>query len=226
MPGKKRICLVIAVLAILCVAGFAAYQSQDGRAFAQNIVIERDRIKVFIGSSRTLSQDLDAVTRAYTAERNEYISGLGESMNENQRITAVVVLNDYYSVPEIEEIVSRYSLTLDRAYLWMPGETGRLSLNVGGAALSTALAEFIETNHEDEFPDEQWMADLNRIASGEGKVFAMTVTAGYHDLIALNEDDRTLLADIKYDAKAEAKARKKGVSVNYIELPFKPDGAL
>jgi hypothetical protein len=224
--NKKAISYISVALAIVCVVGIILFPTTKARAFDNNITSEDDSFTVFIGSSRTYSENLDATMREYAAERNEYVSDLRESKGGNEIASAVVVLNDYYSIDEVEKIASEYALTLDRAYLWMPGETGRLSLGIKDTKLSTVLNEYIKSNRDEKNQDKQMMKDLNRIASGEYGIFSITVTAEYENLVALHKEGKALLVDVIYDDIAENKAKQEGKTVKYIELPFKPDGAL
>ena len=217
--------IICVALAMFCAALLYIIPS-DARAFDGNIQVKNERVRVFIGSPCIFSENMDEVSIKYTTERHEYLNDLMKSEGNRKTASAVVVLDDYYTVDEVKMIAARYGLILDRAYLWMPGETGRLSLGLKDTTLDVALKGYIDDIYSKGIEDEEMMRDVARIANGEAKVFSITVTASYSDLIALHTASSALLVDVIYDEVAETKASREGREISYIELPFKPDGAL
>ena len=51
-------------------------------------------------------------------------------------------LDGYYTVEETEDMIAAHGLDVVRAFLWTPGETGKLVLNVEDNDLSGELAGF------------------------------------------------------------------------------------
>ena len=59
-----------------------------------------------------------------------------------------------------------------------------------------------------------------------GGIFSITIEASAEVLNDLSNREMFKFIDVKYSEEAEKKASGSDVTLEYIELPFKPDGAL
>lgn len=227
---KSRIAVATLVLLALCATTACASNSvKQTESFTladpaeppvcASIEETADRLKVFVGD--TVDAPVD-----YTQLRADFVTELAAT-DEGKKFEAIIGFDDYYTIDTVTKLAKEYGLSINRAYMWPKGETGRFGLYVGNGDIKSSLEAFkqrVEANGLCE--DEQFAKDYQRLLDGEYEVFAMTVTATADKLEALNAADCTNYVDVKYNAEAEAYAAKVGKTVSYIELPTKPDGAL
>ena len=125
-------------------------------------------------------------------------------------VPTVLSLNDYYTVEEIERLTAEHGLSVQKAYLWEPGETGKLML--GGienndirGELDWYISEWDE--HDPGYTPEE-LAQL--------KVYAITTT-----------DPIWKVADFAASERIVARVDSMSFPTRkYFEQPIKPDGAL
>jgi hypothetical protein len=217
---------VFAKIVIVSVAILCCFILISQLAVAANIDTRAENIRVFVGGSRLNFPPLSAL---YRSERTKLLNDLAEGVDggiktPESRMSALVILDDYYSVDDLKEIAEH--ITVERIYLWAPGETGRASLWVESGNIAEAIQRSYDECKNAE-PFSQGERDyMNMIDSGNYGIFCMAVSGTADQLSALNRLSIVEFTDLMYSPDAEAKAARDGVSVSYIELPYKPDGAL
>jgi len=207
------------VLALVCVGAYAFTQSSD-KTVSASIEEAEDRVKVFIGDVNRASED-------YVQQRDMYLKKSAKA-DADEVMEAVIGFNDYYTVDAITAWAENYGITINHAYMWPKGETGRMLLFVEDNSFEASLESYKQEVEENGYcEDKQFAKDYQRFLDGEYGVFALTVTASAETLETINtESDYVNYVDVMYNAEAETYAKKVGKPVSYIELPSKPDGAL
>jgi len=221
-PKKGFVIACIACLAALALTcGCARALDSPEPTFSASTEEVADRIKVFIG-------DTNDAAEGYTQQRAAYIKDAARA-DAGAVMEAVIGFDDYYTAEDITAWAEDYDITINRAYMWPKGTTGRLALHVENNDIETSLEGYKQQVKENEIceNDPQFAADYQRLLDGEFGIFALAVTATAEELDALNtEADRINYVDVMYNAEVEAYAEKINKPVSYIELPSKPDGAL
>lgn len=210
----------VAAMSLICVGGFALKPSSELTVNASTEET-KDRVKVFIG-------DVDRAAEGYTQQRAMYVEKAANS-NADTVMKAVIGLDDYYTVDDVETLAKTYDITINRAYMWPEGETGRLSLYVENGDMGYSIDRYKKETEENGMleQDEQFAKDYQRFLEDEYRVFALTVTASAETLEALStQADCISYVDVMYNPEVEKYAKKAKKAVSYIELPAKPDGAL
>ena len=221
--SKKIVFAVCAVSAVLIVAiCVGVHRSVPSSDLTVNASVEEteDKLRVFIG-------DIQRAPEGYAQQRTEYL-GCAANTDADEVMTAVIGLNDYYTIDMVSHLVESYSITAVRVYMWPKGDTGRMCLYVENGDIEASINTYKQQVEEDGVykQDEQFAKDYQRFLDGEYEVFALTVTGSAEALEALNTDDCVSYVDVMYNAEAEEYAKQIGKPVSYIELPAKPDGAL
>ena len=218
--GKRSviiICLVILVI-VVSVINLKAF------AMSANIRSAGTKLKVFIGSSRSTNP---VASELYQTARRDYLADLAKSVTD-QKYDAVCVFNDYYSVQAVTELYME-SITVKRVYFWEPHETGRVSLSVENNDINGAINRLYKTALDDmgtEAFDDADRAIIKMIEDNSYGIFSITIEASAEVLNDLSNREMFKFIDVKYSEEAEKKASGSDVTLEYIELPFKPDGAL
>lgn len=209
----------VAVFALVFAGAYALIPSDDMTAYASTEETA-DQIKVFVG-------DIGRAPEDYTQQRAAYIENTAVA-NASAEMSAVVDLDDYYTVEEVSSWAANYDITIDRVYMWSKGDTGRLILCIENNDIESSMENYKRQVEKDgSCDDPTFAADYQRFLDGEYEVFAVTVTATAEDLAELNaETDCISYVDVMYNAEVEKYAKRAGKAVSYIELPSKPDGAL
>ena len=209
----------ILILILVCTALLS-----PASVLATNRDIAENDVKVFIGSSRALSN-----VRAYfyRLERGRLLRCLAREHAE-AAYSAVVVFDDYYSAQDVTAFAEKEGLRIEHIYLWVPGETGRTSLSVKENDVQGAITRFYERAKALEGTEEFGAAeqDYIRMIDGSYGIFSITAEASAKTLHRIANAEPVAFVDVKYSEEAEMIAAEKGVDVQYIELPYKPDGAL
>lgn len=121
-------------------------------------------------------------------------------------IPTVLSLNDYYTVEEIDQLIAEHEFTVQRAYLWEPGETGKLSLYVENNDIRGSLNRYIAgRNERDAGPPPEEIAQF--------KVYAITTTEPIWSVARLFSE-RVI---------ARIDSMSFPIRQNF-EMPVKPDG--
>lgn len=209
----------ILVLALVCTALLS-----PASVLAANGDFSGAEVKVFIGSSRAVSI---VRARLYPLVRERFLQKLARKSADNT-YSAVVVLDNYYSAQDVEAFAEKEGLCIERIYLWAPGETGRASLSVKENDVQGAITRFYERAKALEGTEEFGAAeqDCIRMIDGSCGIFSITAEASAKTLHRIANAEPVAFVDVKYSEEAEMIAAEKGVDVQYIELPYKPDGAL
>ncbi len=222
--NRSRLRLISAFSIVLAAILTFIFLILPSGASDSNRVNENESVKVFVGSSRMA----DPIgSNIYILGRKSFLSKLADKHPETV-YSAVVVLDDYYSVQDIEELAKNENLTINTIYLWAPGETGRAALGVKNNDFKASIARVYNRAKEHEGTEEFNSADehLIRLIDGNYGIFSITVEATAEKLNKLKSNKCIEFVDVKYSEAGEKKAAKRGVSIYYIELPYKPDGAL
>ena len=219
---KKRwtavACSICAVALAVAGIGAAIPSSHELNACASTEETE-DCVKVFIGDTNRAPKD-------YAHKRTAYIKDTA-AKNADITVEAVIGLDDYYTIEDIASLTEAYDITINRAYMWPKGETGRLSLYVEDGDIESSIEAYKQEVEENNYCDNATFAeDYQRFLDGEYEVFALTVTASAEALEALNtEADCINYVDVMHNDEVETYAAQAGKAVSYIEFPSKPDGA-
>lgn len=124
-------------------------------------------------------------------------------------VPTVISLNDYYTVEEIDQLIDKHEFTIQRAYLWEPGETGKLSLYIEDNDIRDALDRFIAGRNEwDPGPPPEEIAQF--------KVYAITTPEPIWKVAAFSLSEQIV---------ARIDSMSFPTRQNF-EMPVKPDGAL
>lgn len=211
------VCLVILVIvvSVIILQVFAK---------SANIISAGTKLKVFIGSSRSTNP---VVSELYQTGRTDYLAELAKSVPD-QKYDAVCVFNDYYSVQAVTELFME-SITVKRVYFWEPNKTGRVSLSVENNDINGAINRLYKTALDDMGTEAFDSADkdiIKMIEDNSYGIFGITVETSAEVLKELSNREMFKFIDVKYSEDAEKKASGSGLTLEYIELPFKPDGAL
>lgn len=242
----KRLAYVLLSVVLIAVTVLSLLSSGGANVSAQNIKMDDDTAQIFVGSTLsrvTIAEEAqknpDLLTgddaekyyiideefeETYKTERNAFLNNLQKTQGD-KFYSSVLNLSDYYSVQEVNEFIVSQRLNVNRVYLWIPGETGRISLSVENNDIEGAIAAHLEKYAEKNIPDEQLKADYERIIAGEFGIFSITVDASAKALNDLQNSDFVDFIDVKYNPEAESVAKEAGKTIQYIELPSKPDGA-
>ena len=124
-------------------------------------------------------------------------------------IPTVLSLNDYYTVEEIDQLIAEHDLAVQRAYLWEPGETGKLMLGIKNNDIRDALDRFIAgRNERDAGPPPEEIAQF--------EVYAITTPEPIWKVasFALSEHIVSRIDSMSFPIRQN------------FEMPVKPDGAL
>jgi len=217
----KSAIMALSVVIIAAVAVALAVAGVFGRVTAFASTEETSEIvKVFVG-------DIIRAPNDYAKDRFRYVDNLA-AKNPSEKVTAVLGLDGYYTVDEVNKIISASNnVKVNRVYMWPEGETGRLSIYVENGNIADGIKSYMDKVNETGLDnDPQSIADYKRFLNGEYGIFALTITCPANVLNTLVLDnERLIYADIKYNVEAEQYAQRRGKTVNYIELPSKPDGA-
>ncbi len=191
---------------------------------AANRASEGASVKVFVGASRSTSL---VMGKAYAVMREAALERLAEK-DPGGVYSAVMVLDGYYSVEDIEEFAEKEGLGIEGIFLWAPGETGRAWLSVRNndveAAVNRARDRAVNLEGTEDYGRAE--SDIMRILSGKYGIFSVSVKATAEVLNKAKSSGHVGFVDVKYSEEGEKIAAKRGVNVQYIELPYKPDGAL
>lgn len=124
-------------------------------------------------------------------------------------IPTVLSLNDYYTVEEIDQLIAEHDLVVQRAYLWEPGETGKLTLSIKNNDIRDALDRFIAgRNERDAGPPPEEIAQF--------KVYAITTPEPIWKVAAFTLSEQIV---------ARIDSMSFPIRQNF-EKPVKPDDAL
>lgn len=166
---------------------------------------------------------------AYRNARTSLLEQLAIEQPQDE-FTAVVPLNDYYTVEDANSFISSNpNLTIERIYMWIPGETGKLVLDSTSSNIQDDIDRYINTMYTRPAVEksEALKEDLQQLENGEFMVYAFTVTGSAEVLNELSTNSEMIsFIDLMYNPEAEAYAVKNDMSFSYLELPEKPDGAL
>lgn len=220
--------------------------SDEAKVSRDNIKIDDDVVKIYIGSyinnfkiaqeaidnpdllknadaNKYIIEDSD-IAEKYKTERKEFLIRLNETRS-NDVFKAVVLLNKYCTVEDINEFIKTENVNVTCVYLWIPGETGRIRMVVKENNIEGALTRHFDEFEKKENVDDQMKADYNRIMSGDFGIFCVVIDANAIILNNLQNNKIVDFIDVWYNPDAENIAQESGKSVQYIELPLKPDGA-
>ena len=220
--GRSRtVSILIAVLA----AGMAyVFLICPFRAAALNRVAADGQVKVFVGSSRATG-----IVNAYSYKkaRAGFLNRLADR-DPDGVYSALVVLDGYYSAQDMEAFAEKEAIHVNRIYLWEPGETGRASLAVQNNDIEGAIKRAYDRAKGLEETEEFGQAeeDVIRAIDRGCCIFSVTAEASAENLKRIAHAAPVEFADVMYSDAGKRAAEKKGISVQYIELPYKPDGAL
>lgn len=200
------------LITVLCCVFVAAifFLASAGTVWAVNVKVRDAEVKVFVGESLLQGIKVDQ----YARQKPDFA------------VEAVINLDDYYEDEDVLDFVTENGLTLRAIYLWEPGETGRMRLKIEDNDFEAAYErheEFVTSRPR----GEARMEAFAKFQAGEFKIFAITVSGTLQDLaeVAPAQSIASRI-DPKYYPDVEKYAARKGLSVKYIELPQKPDGAL
>lgn len=215
--SKKNMFFLMTGAVVLAVALLV---NSSVTAFASmNVVDSGEHVKIIVGSSAT-----GMLSRRYSEDRQSFLQTLATERPADE-FEAVVSLDDYYTSEEIDYLIVEKSLTVKRAYLWEPGKTGKLSLAIVDNNIEDAIKGYLEIN-ESENNFSGFQASLDKLASGQYKVFALTIVGSAQALNSLSENESKFASvDVKYNLEAETYAARNNLTYSYVELPTKPDGA-
>ena len=193
-------------------------------ALAANRVVDDAEVKVFVGSSRSTST---VKANNYINQREDYLDKLA-SQNADTLYSAVIVLNSYYSADNIEEFAKKENIVVKRVYLWLPGETGRASLGVKDNDIKGTITRSYDRAKSHEGTDDYGAADKDfiRVINSDYGIFSIVIETTAAKLNELKDTGIIDFVDVKYSEEGEKAAADRGVNIQYIELPYKPDGAL
>ena len=174
------------------------------------------------GNIRIITGEISPAT-AYTTAREEFLEELSES-NINDTFSAVVPLDDYYSVAEITELAQDNDLVIERVFMWAPGETGKLVLNIENNDIDRAIERYLAKLESRNISDAM-AEDLEKLSNGTFGIYALTIPDSPDNLLELSTTmDSFAGVDVLYNPAAEQHATSRGQTFSYVELPTKPDG--
>lgn len=210
-------------LVLIIILAYALLFSPSS-ALAANRVVDDAEVKVFAGSSRSTS-----IVKAnnYINEREDYLDKLA-SKNAETVYSAVIVLNKYYPAQDMEEFAKKENINVKRVYLWIPGETGRASLGVKDNDIKGAIKRSYDRAKSHEGTEDFGAADKDfmRVINSDYGIFSIVIETTAAKLNELKSSAIIEFVDVKYSEEGVKAATDRGVNVQYIELPYKPDGAL
>lgn len=223
--GKKtvRIFAVIGLAAALLAIIFAQMAAPARASMNITISPETNEVKIHTGTSQV---------SAPLAYRNARAALLAQLANEQpaREFAAVVPMDDYYTIEEVNSFISSHStVSIERIYMWTPGETGKLVLDSTSNDIQDDVDRYLEVmaSRPATARSEALQRDLQKLEDGEFMVYALTVTASAEVLNSLSANaDMVSFVDLKYNPEAEAYASQNDMIFSYHELPEKPDGAL
>ena len=123
-------------------------------------------------------------------------------------IPTVISLNEYYTVEEIDRLIDKHGFDVQRAYLWEPGETGKLMLGIKNNNIRDALDHFIAGRNE-------WDAGPPPEEIAQFKVYAITTPEPIWKVVAFSLSEQIV---------ARIDSMSFPTRQNF-EHPIKPDGA-
>lgn len=146
----------------------------------------------------------------------------------DREYSAVVLLDDYYTVETVQTLVDDLDLRVVNVWLWKPGETGRAMFAVGeDGDIAAAVRGGARRSLNDPGTSPEERRDLEKAANGQMGVFALTVQGAAKELNGVRGADKAVAGvDVEYNALAELRGKLWGRTVSYVYLPEKPDGAL
>lgn len=207
--------LVVVLLAIVIAINVATPASAS-----MNIDVSGSKVKIMIGAMD------ESAPLGYSRTRNTFLTELAENMPE-ERYSAVVSMDNYYTEAEILETIQNYNLQLERIYMWVPGETGKMSLFIENNDINAAKERFFKKMKSHLGEADGIQEKLIELAGGEVKVYAITVSGTAQELKEVAElESKFAAVDVKYNPDAEKYARDRNMTYSYVEMPAKPDGAL
>jgi len=220
MKNRQKRGLIAALALALTVGAVTAYSTAD----AADMQVSEDKIKVFIGSP-TIWSPLTYLKYQW-AQRQALEAFAAEAPDGTS--SALVTFDDYLTEEEMAAALGG-DVTLETVYLWAPGCTGRMIIDVNSISISPtqAVAQYF-----DRLDLGNWLADdpvnlaAYRHVEANYGYFAAKVTARNQALVSLDSRDHIAGVELIYSEYAEARAAKANVTVSYICVPSKPDGAL
>lgn len=217
------IILLLSIAFILMAIVFANLFSPASATMNISVSPEKSEVKIHTGSLDVSSP------QAYSNARTSLLEQLAVEQPEGE-FTAVVPLNNYYTVEEVNSFISsNANLTIERIYMWIPGETGKLVLDSTSNNIQDDIDRYINTMSTRPAVERSsaLKEDLQELENGKFMVYALTVTGSAENLNMLSTNSEMVsFVDLKYNPEAEAYAAENDMSFSYLELPEKPDGAL
>lgn len=213
----QLIMAVSVTFVFVLVAFLVSVTPKVNASFEQN----NGSVNVFIG-------DISRAPDGYVDSRMQDLQQMALSVPK-EHVSAVVGFNRYCTKDEIQRLVSSADDScLERVYMWTEGDTGRLSLYIGGKTIEEGISDYKNQVDKNSLNNDiQFSADYQRFLNGEFGIFAITISCSAESLCKLAQEyDIIEYVDIKHNKDAEDYAISKGFKVNYIELPSKPDGTL
>lgn len=217
---SKRGAVIISLLALFAVALSVVLLVKTGPFASASMNVESDgeSVKIFIGEMG------NAAPRGYLEKRTDFLNELSQVSPDNT-YSAVVSLDNNYTEEELNTFVITHGLNLERIYMWVPGETGKLSLAVENNDIKAAKESFIIKMDGPLGASAEVQNRLQDLMEGSLRVYAITVSGTAQSLRDLSELESIVAAvDLKYNPDAEAYANNRGLKFSYVELPTKPDG--
>lgn len=215
--NKTRFIVILACVAVAVVLVIAKFALQADASI--NVSIEGWEAQITIGEMD------NGAPPGYGGERSSFLKTLAGS-DPDGLYSAVVPLDDYYTEGEVTSLITSHDITVERIYMWAPGETGTLSLAVNDNDIEEAKKAFIAKMSGPLGDSEEIQNDLQRLIRGDFKIYALTIRGSARELEELsNTIPQFAAVDVKYNPEAEAYAQRRGIPFSYVELPSKPDGA-
>ncbi len=122
-PKRAVICAVIvAALSQGCSSACEPVPDSATTLISASAEETNDRLRVFIG-------DINRAPEGYIQQRSKYIKEIATA-DADKIMSAVIGLDDYYTVDAVDSWVEDYDVTIDQVYMWPKGETGRMTLSV------------------------------------------------------------------------------------------------
>lgn len=212
---KKKLLFTCVFILIMAIA-FALLLSYASPGM--NISKSRD------GSVRIITGQLSsAFADHYAAARQNFLEELSEN-SPGETFSAVVPLDDYYSISEMTELAQDSDLKIERVFMWAPGETGKLVLNIVGNDIDRAIEEYLD-RVESRNISHAMAEDLEKLRNGAFGIYGLTITDSPDNLLELSTSVECFVGvDVVYNPAAERYAVSQGKTFSYVERPAKPDG--
>ncbi len=137
---------------------------------------------------------------------------------EDIKIRAVVSLNRYCTVEEVNQWIHQEDIAITSVFLWTPGETGRMEQYLqDGEDILQALDRYLEIAEEaaEDTHDGAYTEDLEKFKNGEYQVFGLSVELPLWEVFGALDGlkDTGCVARVDY------------VPLGFSGIPSKPDGA-